>query len=219
MPLLMLDLDGTLIDRDDAFRAAAVAFLTGHGLPESDLSWVLTTDAGGYADREAMKRSLIERYGDSVPEEGVRQFIDHGVVDRVTLSEPVRDVLAKAIAVGWTCVVVTNGRTSQQRKKLRNTGLDEIVHGWAISEEVGHAKPDRQIFEAAAAAAGSSLQDAWMIGDSAQNDIGGAHGLQMQSIWISAGRPWNEKSFRPTHIADDVVGAINHVLGRPRRLA
>ncbi|WP_247223096.1 hypothetical protein [Streptomyces scabiei] len=48
MPLLLLDLDNTLIDRDAAFRAAVAAFLSAHGLPATDLSWVTAVDAGGY---------------------------------------------------------------------------------------------------------------------------------------------------------------------------
>lgn len=38
MPLLMLDLDNTLVDRDAAFREAAAALLAEHALPESDIA-------------------------------------------------------------------------------------------------------------------------------------------------------------------------------------
>lgn len=47
MPLLLLDLDNTLIDRDAAFRDATAAFLSAQGLPDTDLAWVTTVDAGG----------------------------------------------------------------------------------------------------------------------------------------------------------------------------
>ncbi|MFE6622715.1 hypothetical protein [Streptomyces sp. NPDC057740] len=41
MALLLLDLDNTLVDRDAAFRDAVADFLAEHGLPASDLGWVM----------------------------------------------------------------------------------------------------------------------------------------------------------------------------------
>ncbi|MFJ9729648.1 hypothetical protein ACIRP3_43735 [Streptomyces sp. NPDC101209] len=40
VPLLMLDLDNTLVDRDAAFRDAIAEIETAHGLPHSDLAWI-----------------------------------------------------------------------------------------------------------------------------------------------------------------------------------
>jgi putative hydrolase of the HAD superfamily len=68
MPLLMLDLDDTLVDRDAAFRQATAAFLAEHALPESDLEWLMSVDASGYTPRPAVARALADRYGASLPE-------------------------------------------------------------------------------------------------------------------------------------------------------
>lgn len=48
MPLLLLDLDNTLLPRDTAFRAWAEGFLREFGLPPSDLDWLTVMDGGGY---------------------------------------------------------------------------------------------------------------------------------------------------------------------------
>lgn len=85
------------------------------------------------------------------------------------------------------------------------------MHGWAISEQVGHRKPEPEIFQAAANTVNASLRGAWMIGHSANADIAGAHRLGIASVWLSAGQPWNELSYHPTHIADDIASAIRHV--------
>ncbi|MEU7861111.1 hypothetical protein [Nonomuraea sp. NPDC049141] len=37
-----------------------------------------------------------------------------------------------------------------QEAKIRNTGLDRLVHGWTIFEAIGHRKPESEIFKAAA---------------------------------------------------------------------
>ncbi|MEV8538278.1 HAD family hydrolase [Streptomyces sp. NPDC051572] len=212
MPLLMLDLDNTLVDRDAAFREAVTDFLTAHGLPEDDLAWLMSIDASGYRPRQAVAEAMIERYGGTVTGDAVRTFLDRGAADRVTLPEPTRDALAKAVAAGWTCVIVTNGRVVQQELKIRHTGLNAIVHGWVISESTGHKKPAPEIFHAAATKVGASLRSSWIVGDSAHADIRGATGIDARSVWVSNGRPWTEPTFRPTHIAVDAASAIHYVI-------
>ena len=216
MPLLMLDLDNTLVDRDAAFRDAASEFLTAHGLPPDDLAWLMSADASGYTPRRTVAEAMTERYGGTVTGDAVRTVLDRGAADRVTLSEPTRDALAKAVAAGWTCVIVTNGRDSQQELKIRNTGLDAIVHSWVISESTGHKKPAPEIFHAVAAEVGASLHSSWVIGDSAHADIRGATGIGARSVWVSNGRAWTEPAFHPTHIAVDAASAIHYVIGVPK---
>ncbi|WP_327722188.1 HAD family hydrolase [Streptomyces sp. NBC_00490] len=216
MPLLMLDLDNTLVDRDAAFRDAMTTFLASHALPEDDLAWLMSIDASGYAPRQDVARAMTNRYSKALPESAIRTLLDRGAADRVVLPEATRDALGKAIADGWTCAIVTNGRVAQQEAKIRNTRLDRIVHGWVISEAIGHKKPAPEIFHAAAAVVGASLHGAWMIGDSPHADIGGARGLNTPSVWVSGGRPWTEAAYQPTHVADDAATAIDYILSTSR---
>ncbi|MFD3315687.1 HAD family hydrolase [Streptomyces sp. NPDC058694] len=217
MPLLMIDLDNTLVDRDAAFREAASAFLDENSLPVDDLAWLMSVDAGGYTPRQDVARALAERYSGAVSGAAVQDFLDRGAADRVVLAGATRDALDRAVGAGWTCVIVTNGRIEQQEAKIRGTGLDGIVHGWVISEAVGCKKPAPEIFRAAAAAVGASLRGAWMIGDSPHADIGGASGLDdVRSVWVSGGRPWVDETFRPTHVTDDVASALDYIPGRHR---
>jgi putative hydrolase of the HAD superfamily len=208
MPLLLVDLDNTLIDRDAAFRLAVAGFLREHGLPATDVDWVMAADAGGYASRALVAAAMIGRFG--VAEPDVRALLDHGAAGQVTLAAATADALRRIRAAGWTCVIVTNGRTAQQEAKIRNTGLDRLVDGWVVSEAVGCRKPDPAIFRAAA----PDLDGAWMIGDSPHADIAGACALGLTSVWVSGGRPWTETVYRPTHTAADVVTALG-LLSQP----
>ncbi|KUL22806.1 hydrolase [Streptomyces regalis] len=218
MPLLLLlDLDNTLVDRDAAFRHAGADFLAEHGLPASDLTWLMASDAGGYAPRHELAAALTDRYGGLVPATAVRALLDTGAADRIVLAHSARQALGKAQTDGWTCVIVTNGRTVQQEAKIRNTGLDQLVHGWVVSEAVGHKKPEPEIFQAAAAVVGVPLPGTWVIGDSPHADIAGAHALGLRSVWVTDGRPWTQGSYEPTHTAHDVASAIDHVIGTRRR--
>ncbi|MEV0640273.1 HAD family hydrolase [Streptomyces sp. NPDC050619] len=216
MPLLLIDLDNTLVDRDAAFGEAATAFFAEHALPMTDLDWLLSVDAGGYTPRHDVAQAMADRYGAALPVSAARTFLDRGAADRVVLPDVTRDALGRAIAAGWTCVIVTNGRVAQQEAKIRNTRLDGIVHGWVVSEAIGHKKPAPEIFHAAAEATGVSLHQAWVVGDSAHADIRGAMGIGAQSVWVSGGRPWTEAAYRPTYVADDAASAVNHVIGIPK---
>ncbi|MFF8873608.1 HAD family hydrolase [Streptomyces massasporeus] len=215
MPLLLLDLDNTLIDRDAAYRATLWDFLAEHGLPGGDIDWLMSVDASGYTPRPEVARAMHGRYGDRAPRDAVRDLLDRGAADRVTLSGPVRGALARALSAGWTLVIVTNGRTAQQEAKIRTTGLDALVHGWVVSEAVGHKKPAPEIFHAAAAGVGAGLDGAWVIGDSPHADIAGAAGIGARSVWVSAGRPWTEAARTPTRTAPDTASAIDSVVDAP----
>ncbi|GAA4331917.1 hypothetical protein GCM10023086_62420 [Streptomyces venetus] len=213
MPLLLIDLDNTLVDRDAAFRDAVAAFLAEYALPARDIDWVTALDASGYTPRQEVARALRGRYG--VDEKAVRVLLDRGVAEGVALSGPTRTALGVAAAQGWRLAIVTNGRTVQQETKIRNTGLDELTHGWVVSEAVGHKKPAPEIFHAAAAAVGGSLDGAWVIGDSPHADIAGAAAIGARSVWVSAGRSWTVTRHRPTRTAHDAASAIESVLRSP----
>lgn len=59
--------------------------------------------------------------------------------------------------------------------------LDPIV----FSAAVGAEKPDRRVFEAAAATVGAELRDCVLIGDDLVNDVAGARGCGMPVVWIA----------------------------------
>ncbi|MFF2923877.1 HAD family hydrolase [Streptomyces celluloflavus] len=134
---------------------------------------------------------------------------------RVVLAQSSREALGSARADGWTCVIVTNGRTVQQEGKIRNTGLDQLVQGWVVSEDVGHKKPEPEIFRAAAAIVSAPLPGAWVIGDSPHADIAGADALGLRSVWVTDGRPWTQDSYRPTRVAHAAAAAIHRAISTP----
>ncbi|MFE7278146.1 HAD family hydrolase [Streptomyces sp. NPDC057623] len=212
MPLLLLDLDNTLLDRDAAFRDAVADFLAEQGLPAADLTWVADADASGYTPRQELATAMTDRYGSAVPAAAIRTLLDTGARDRVVLAHSTRRALGRARAAGWTCVIVTNGRVVQQEAKIRNTGLDQLVQGWVVSEAVGRKKPEPEIFRAAAATVGAPLRGAWVIGDSPHADIAGADALGLRSVWVADGRAWTDDSYRPTHVAQDVTSAIDQAI-------
>ena len=56
MPLLLVDLDNTLIDRAGAFDRWARAFTAAHGRDARDAEWLVTADRDGFEARERFAR-------------------------------------------------------------------------------------------------------------------------------------------------------------------
>jgi putative hydrolase of the HAD superfamily len=215
-PLLLLDLDNTLIDRDRAWRTGLTEFYAAHDLPAADIEWAMGLDRRGHAPRTELAEAMRERYDGSFPADELWDFLRWGAADRAQVEPGVNDALQQAIANGWKPVVVTNGAVAQQSAKVRNAGLDQIVAGCVISEAVGARKPEPAIFHAAAAVVNGTLAGAWMIGDTEDADIGGPANLGLSTVWLHRGRTWPaELTYRPTHIADTVVAAIERATAAP----
>lgn len=212
MPLLLLSLDDTLLDRARAFRDWGREFLYEVGAPSYDLDWLLSVDADGMVSHWDIAEALRDRYRIRASAIDLVESIRFGILDRLRLDPLLACALRIARDAGWVPVVVTNGEISQQEAKLRRTGLDRCLAGWVISEEVGVRKPNPRIFAIAADRARMRLSNAWMIGDSPEADIRGAAAVGIRSVWLHRGRTWQESRFKPTCAADGAIGALSMVM-------
>ena len=213
VPLLLVDLDNTLIDRAGAFGRWAREFAAARGGSAADAQWLVAADRDGLEPRERLAAIISERFGlGGCGEAGLLAELRGGLVRQVIPDGAVAGALRGARAAGWVPFVVTNGTVQQQERKLRHAGLDREVAGWVISEGAGIRKPDPGIFRLAAARAGQSLDGAWMIGDSAEADIGGARSAGLPGVWLHRGRPWPLTAFRPGHTAGSFPRAVSIVL-------
>ncbi|MFF7592153.1 HAD-IA family hydrolase [Kitasatospora purpeofusca] len=217
MPLLLLDLDNTLLPRDAAFRAWAQDFLLERALPPADVEWLATIDGGGYVPRSTVLSAARRRYG---LDESLDRLLAHyrrGINAHIHCPARNLDALRAARAAGWTLGIVSNGSTGAQLEKIRRTGLGPMVDGWVISEEADCLKPDPLIFEIAAqrcgvAPTGDWATHTWMVGDHAPADIAGAELAGLRSVWLHHGRPWAEPGYRPTLKAAGLPEAVGQVL-------
>jgi putative hydrolase of the HAD superfamily len=212
VPLLLLDLDNTLIDRAASFRAVAREVLYRIGAPADDLEWLLKVDDDGHASRWEVAEAIRDRYGLSISTLDLIDALHDGVVGYSRLDPMVACAVKIAGQAGWVPVVVCNGGMRQQEAKIRMTGLDRYLADWVISEEVGIRKPDPRIFEVAADRARMPVRGAWMIGDSPASDIAGAKALGIRSVWLHRGRKWTERHYAPTVTADNPIAALAAVM-------
>jgi len=212
VPLLLLSLDNTLVDRTGAFRAWGQSLLERLGAPAYDIDWLLDVDADGLTSRWDVAEAIRTRYGLRVPVIDLVEEVREGMIARMRFDPMVAAALRIADEAGWVPVVVTNGETRVQERVIRSTGLDRYVADWVISEEVDVRKPNPRIFQIAAERVRMSLRGAWMVGDGPEADIGGAAAVGIPSVWLHRGRSWTERRFAPTRIADGCIAAIAAVL-------
>ena len=211
-PLVLFDLDNTLVDRQDAFLGWAAHFVAARNLPADALDDLRRFDDDGFASRDDVFTSLRQAYdiSDTVDQligEYRSQYFSYFQPDQEVLAE-LRRFRMRAIRVG----IVTNGPASQI-VKIRRSGLIDLVDGYCISEEVGVDKPRPEIFEEAVRRCGgppSSAETLWMVGDTAETDIAGGANAGMKTIWMSRGRQWPMDEYTPDFVAGDIreVGGI-----------
>ncbi|WP_158071942.1 HAD family hydrolase [Kitasatospora sp. CB01950] len=218
MPLLLLDLDNTLLPRDAAFRAWAEDFLAENGLPADDLDWLVMLDGSGYVPRSTVLGATKRRYGIDHSVESMLGHYRHSINSHIACPDSHASALRAAREAGWTLGIVSNGGTLPQLEKIRLTGLAAMVDGWVISEEARCVKPDPLIFEIAARRCGFRptgdwTAQTWMVGDYGPSDIAGAEATGLRSVWLHHGRPWAERGYRPTVSAPDLPEAVRLVLG------
>jgi putative hydrolase of the HAD superfamily len=94
------------------------------------------------------------------------------------------EALADLKRRGYRLGVITNWDPSA-RKLLAERGLDGYFEQVVVSSEVGCAKPDRRIFDLAAAAAGVRPAECLYVGDNYYVDTVGARGAGMASLVVN----------------------------------
>jgi HAD superfamily hydrolase (TIGR01509 family) len=214
MPLAIFDLDNTLIDRAGLFERWAADFVAGCGLDPAEASWLIAADGDGFAPREEFVAALRDRYR---LDGSVEALLARLRVDLVALVRPdpaAQALLQRLRGNGWIIAIATNGNTDQQWAKIRQAELADLVDAVAVSAEVGVAKPDRRMFEAAAQRCGARLADGgWMVGDCADRDIAGAQAVGLRTVWLRRGRPWDPTATAPDAIVDQVHEVATVLLG------
>jgi putative hydrolase of the HAD superfamily len=96
-----------------------------------------------------------------------------------------RELRSRGVAI----VVVSNWDHSLH-ERLHETGLAALVDGAVASAELGHAKPERAIFERALELAGAEAGEALHAGDSPREDVEGALAAGLRALLVVRdGRP------------------------------
>ncbi|MEV6986818.1 HAD family hydrolase [Sphaerisporangium sp. NPDC051017] len=206
--LALFDLDNTLINLDQAFRAWAEEFADERELGREAVDWLISVDRDGIPHRELFFAKLQRHFHLPDPVEDLWRHYRLRMPHLVHCRPEVLNGLSELRASGWLVAIVTNGTADNQLGKIRNTGLADVVDAWALSGAEGMRKPEVGLFEIAARRCGVSLDaGGWMLGDNLTADIAGGRAAGLRTIWIDRGT-WSDAEHGADHVVSDVTHAL-----------
>lgn len=183
---ILMDADDTIFDFQSANRAAVGALLDEIGYMHPDryeqyeainlACWRALEQ--GTLTPEALKTSrwarFFAQYGiDADPYWAGERFV--WLLGGQSILLPGAPDVVRRIAEHRPVVIVTNGIAEVQRRRLAGSPVREYITDIVISQEVGYAKPQREIFDIALKRLGIAHTEALMIGDGPSSDIAGAN--------------------------------------------
>ncbi len=193
---LLLDLDGTLVDRDEALRSW---LRRRAGLSGRELEAMLTIDAAETGLLADLAIELLHhRPGLARDPLALARRIRDELPDEVRPDPEISRTLNRLASMGLRLAVVSNGGPAQRRKLEQARLPAELFEAIVISSEVGVAKPAPGIFTLALNRIGLANHEVLMVGDSPEHDIVGARAAAIASGWIALGRTWPQTLERPT---------------------
>lgn len=188
---VLVDIDGTLIDSNDAHTRTWQAVLSRHGHP-------FAHDA---------VRPLIGKGGDKLLADLLG--IDGGSPQAATLGKErggvflatelhglqptrgARDLLQKLRATGLRVVVATAAQAEETQALLKQAGLEDLIDDVATSADAEDSKPDPDILQSALRKAGVRPSEAVMLGDTPY-DIEAAAKAGVAAVVLRCGGWWND---------------------------
>ena len=212
---VLLDVDGTLVDSNDAHahawvealaeRGGRVDFLRVRPLVGMGADKVLPALIGVAAD-SAEGEQIVERRGEIFrtnylphlrPTRGAQQML-----------EWLRDD-------GLQLVVATSAKPDELDGLLQVAGATRLIDGASSSADADRSKPDPDIVHAALVKADCQPDEAIFIGDTPY-DIAAGNGIGVAVIALRCGGWWTDRSFHgAAAVYDDPADLVEHYLLSP----
>ena len=205
---VLLDIDGTLIDSNDAHARA----------------WVDSLRAHGYVVPFEEVRPLIGMGGDKVlpaltgldPEstEAERMSVTRSELflerELPTLqpTRRARQLLEHMLGAGLELVVATSAKDDEVRALLERAGVSDLIQLASSADDAERSKPDPDIVRAALRLSGSQAAHSAMIGDTPY-DVEAAARARVPAIALRCGGWWDDAALgHATAIYDDPADLV-----------
>ncbi len=209
--LVIIDLDGTLIDTAPDLTASANATLAELGMPTYDRSTVATWIGEGIS--RFLKRALTGRLDDEPPAELYARaeplLLKHYAARVSAESRPYPGVvegLEQLTAMGLDLVCITNKPEAFTAPLLADLGLDRYFALVLSGDSLPKCKPDPLPLQQACAHFGVAPAQAVLVGDSA-NDTQAARAAGMPVICVTYGynRGLDVRGLGPDAVIDSLA--------------
>lgn len=217
---VLLDIDGTLLDSNDAHTDAWVQALAHHGhavlrdqvrpLIGMGGDKVLDELAGLDEQSEQAKAISTER----------REWVS-ARLDTLSPTSGARALLERLSTLGLRLVVATSATGEELEGLLRQAEVDDLIDDASTSNDADASKPNPDIVMAALDKAGVSPDEVLMIGDTPY-DIQSARAAGVETIALRCGGWWNDAALHDAvAIYDDPLALLEQLDDSPigQRLA
>ena len=143
-----------------------------------------------------------------------RQLADEFPVLRAATFEVFPDALPclQRLSKRFRLAVVTNGISDNQRRKLAGGGIDGLPEQIFVSSEFGYGKPSPAFFGHVLQTLGVAASACVFVGDSIKNDIIGAGGCGIASIWLNRDGRSDPGSVAARHEANTLQEVIGDLI-------
>lgn len=209
---LLFDLDNTLFDYNKAESEALKntffefgftfdsAFLNSY----RGINKVIWQDfEKGKISQKELKTKRFELLSDSLnlefnPQKFSTSYL-HNLSKGNALIDGSKELLSKLYGKS-KLYLITNGLTIVQRPRIKNSTIGKYFDGVIISEEVGSAKPHKEIFDIAFNMMHNpEKKDVLIIGDNLTSDIAGGINYGIDTCWFNPKSYELENEFKPTY--------------------
>ena len=197
---ILWDIDGTLLNFHAAERVAIKTLFQQFDLGECTDEMIQKYSKINRSYWERLERGEISK-----PQVLVGRFEDFFASEGIDVNVAPRFNQAYQLSLGDTIVfcddslqiirslkgkvkqyVVSNGTVIAQNKKLRLSGLGDLMDGIYLSEELGAEKPNIKFFEQVFADIGPiERTEVLIVGDSLSSDICGGNNAGIQTCWYN----------------------------------
>jgi HAD superfamily hydrolase (TIGR01509 family) len=204
---VLFDIDGTLLDSNDAQAHAWLDALRGHGINVPlDLVRSRIGMGGDKLLRDVAEIDPDSVEGRTIIERRVALLKAHYLPDVAPLPGG-RALMDRVRSRGLTCAVVTSANRAECADLLREAAVADIVDAVITSDDADRGKPDPDLVEVALEKLGVAAEEAIMIGDTPY-DVAAAKRAGVPIIAFRSGG-WRDK---------DLAGAVAIYEG-PQELA
>ncbi|MFU0789552.1 HAD family hydrolase [Cerasibacillus sp. JNUCC 74] len=232
MTIIAFDLDDTLYDRTLPLQKTFKEFSATKQLNFSQIYPIYQKNSDiGFEQvtrkRWTLEESYVFRIQETLQELNITiteqealafQAMYKNNQEHIELRPYIKEILDFLQDKGIQTLIITNGPSRNQRKKVKNLGLNNYFSDKEIivSEEEHLAKPDQKIFELAEDRFRFTKQGAWYIGDNYQIDMIGAHQAGWTAVWLNPAKqlPANQPSVanKTVHTTEELKSYLFHVL-------
>jgi HAD superfamily hydrolase (TIGR01509 family) len=194
MKTVILDIDGTLVDSNDAHAHAWVAAFAAAGITVDYDKVRRSIGMGG--DKLMPAVAGIE----SDSKEGQRiskargEIFKHTYLPALRPFASVRELMERFIADGYGLAVASSAKEEELQPLLTCAGIADLIPHRTSSDDADNSKPEPDIVEAALEKCGCEPSEALMLGDTPY-DIEAATGAGVGIVALESGG-WSREDLR-----------------------